>query len=218
MGRVMPPRLVLAALLFLVACVQTPAAENVFISEFMAVNNWTLADEDGDFSDWIEIHNGGTTTVDLNGWFLTDRISQLTEWRFPSTNLPPNGYLVVFASGKDRRQPGAPLHTNFKLSSGGEYLALVKPDGTNVVSSYSPVFPPQVSGISYGIPLQQTVTTLIASGALARVRVPLDGSLGSNWTKTVFDDSGWLSAPTGIGYAPDVGTIAPTRLADSVAD
>src|SRR5439155_1555803 len=94
----------------------------------------------------------------------------------------------------------------------------VKPDGTNVVSSYSPVFPPQVSGISYGIPLQQTVTTLIASGALARVRVPLDGSLGSNWSKTVFDDSGWISAPTGIGYETDSGTFAPTRLADSVAD
>src|SRR5437867_3280509 len=219
MGRVMPPRLVLAALLFLVACVQTPAAENVFISEFMAVNNWTLADEDGDFSDWIEIHNGGTTTVDLNGWFLTDRISQLTEWRFPSTNLPPNGYLAVFASGKNRREAGAPLHTNFKLSSSGEYLALVKPDGTNIVSSYGPAFPPQAGGISYGIALQQTSTTLIATGALARVYVPIDGSLGSNWTKDVFDDSGWLSARTGVGYETD-GQVpfVPTRLADSVAE
>src|SRR5437867_7012298 len=219
MGRVMPPRLVLAALLFLVACVQTPAAENVFISEFMAVNNWTLADEDGDFSDWIEIHNGGTAAVDLNGWFLTDRISQLTEWRFPSTNLPPNGYLAVFASGKDRRVPGAPLHTNFKLSSSGEYLALVKPDGTNVVSAFAPQFPGQVSGVSYGIPLQPTLTTLIASGATARVFVPQDGLLGATWTTVAFDDSGWLSRQTGVGFETDgQGGFAATTIADSVSE
>src|SRR6266700_4241341 len=115
------PALLLTVLFSLVAGVVAMAAEDVFISEFMAVNDSTLADEDGDFSDWIEIHNSGAVGVNLNGWFLTDKLSQLTEWRFPSTNLAPNGYLVVFASGKDRRVPGAPLHTNFKLSSGGEY-------------------------------------------------------------------------------------------------
>ena len=73
----------------------------------MAVNDGPLTDEDGDFSDWIELHNAGTNVVNLGGWYLTDRTSDLTEWRFPGTNLLPNAYLVVFASGKDRRQPGA---------------------------------------------------------------------------------------------------------------
>src|SRR5437868_1198413 len=97
-------------LFFALAPARAQAADSVFISEFMAVNDSTLQDEDGDFSDWIELHNAGANTVDLAGWFLTDKPSQLTEWSFPETNLPPNGYLIVFASGKDRRVPGAPLH------------------------------------------------------------------------------------------------------------
>src|SRR5439155_15409649 len=111
-------------------------------------------------------------TVDLFGWFLTDRPSQLTQWQFPSTNLAPNAYLLVFASGKNRRIPGAPLHTSFSLKASGEYLALVRPDGTNIATAFSPLFPPQVDGISYGLPMQQTVTTLIATGTAARVLVP----------------------------------------------
>src|SRR5262245_54918855 len=76
-------------------------ADPVQISEFMAVNDRTLPDEDGDFPDWIEIHNSGASVVNLEGWFLTDRADNLREWSFPATNLAPNAYLVVFASGKN---------------------------------------------------------------------------------------------------------------------
>ncbi|MBK8001207.1 MAG: hypothetical protein IPK15_21470, partial [Verrucomicrobia bacterium] len=74
------------------------------------------------------------------GWFLSDNASNQTLWQFPSTNLPANSHLVVFASGKNRRTPGAPLHTNFRLSGGGEYLALVLPDGSTVASEFPTVF------------------------------------------------------------------------------
>src|SRR6185436_15842142 len=120
------------------------AADQVLISEFAAVNDGPLADEDGDNSDWIELHNTGTNTVNLNGWYLTDAAGNLQKWRFPATNMPPNGYLIVFASNKDRRVAGRTLHTNFKLEAGGEYLALVKPDGVTVASAYDP-YPPQVT-------------------------------------------------------------------------
>ena len=82
------------------------AADNVLITEFMAVNDRTLPDEDGDYSDWIEIHNAGTNAVNLYGWSLTDKASDLAQWSFPATNVAPNGYLVVFASGKDRKPGG----------------------------------------------------------------------------------------------------------------
>ena len=117
----------------------------------MAINHATLADEDGAYPDWIEVFNAGTNTVSLDGWFLTDTATNPTKWRFPATNLNAGGYLVVFASNKDRRVPGAPLHTDFQLSGGGEYLALVRPDGTNVASAYAPSFPPQVADVSFGI-------------------------------------------------------------------
>ena len=120
------------------------------INEFLAVNGGPIVDVDGDESDWIEIKNTAVTPIDLAGWHLTDGVGTPTEWTFPAVELPPGGFLLVFASGKDRSDPAAELHTNFKLSGGGEYLALVGPDGVTVSQSFNP-FPPQYTGISYGI-------------------------------------------------------------------
>jgi hypothetical protein len=122
----------------------------VVITEFMANNNRILADQDGDYSDWIELHNSGNTSVNLAGWYLTDSLGQLTKWRLPDTTLVPNAFLVVFASGKNRAAAGAQLHANFSLDADGEYLALVMPDGTGVASEFRPVFPEQTADISYG--------------------------------------------------------------------
>ena len=122
----------------------------VLITEFMAINNSTLFDEDGDDSDWIEIYNRGPVPVDLDGWYLTDDQDNLTKWRFPGVILDPYDYLVVFASGENRAVPGSQLHTNFNLDGGGEYLALVEPDGKSVLHSYSPEYPKQYGDVSYG--------------------------------------------------------------------
>ncbi|HKX61987.1 MAG TPA: lamin tail domain-containing protein, partial [Verrucomicrobiae bacterium] len=121
-----------------------------YISEFMASNTRILADENGFFEDWIEIYNPGGIAVNLDGWSLTDNAGNLDKWRFPATNLAGGSFLVVFASGNDRRIPGARLHTSFQLSAGGEYLALVHPDGT-VASEINPVFPQQMPDVSYGV-------------------------------------------------------------------
>lgn len=194
------------------------AADDVFITEFLAGNPGPVLDEDGDTSDWVELYNRGTHAVNLENWFLTDKPSDLRQWRFPATNLPPNAYLLVFASGKDRRVPGAPLHTSFQLKGSGEYLALVQPNGIQVVSGFAPTFPPQIDGISYGLPVQPTVTSILASGALARVLVPAEGTLGEAWTLPGFDDSAWLSVRTGVGYETEgSGPFVPSTLADSVA-
>src|SRR5882724_12014680 len=124
---------------------------DALISEFMALNNATITDQDGQFSDWIELYNSGPDIVNLNGWYLTDNPTNLTNWRFPSTDLFPGSYLVVFASGKNRALAGAELHTDFKLDGDGEYLALVMPDGATVASQYAPQFPRQRSDVSYGL-------------------------------------------------------------------
>ena len=212
---------ILGWLAIILGCHLSPAqaADNVLITEFMAVNDGTLLDEDGSAEDWIELHNAGTNIVNLDGWFLTDKAAQLSQWRFPATNLPPNAYLVVFASGKNRRVPGAVLHTNFKLGANGEFLALVRPDGATLASTYSPTFPAQVSGVSYGLSVVPTSTTLIASGAVARVRVPVDGALGTSWTAAGFNDAAWTSALTGVGYETDgVAAFVPMTLANSVTE
>ena len=122
-----------------------------YLSEFMASNTRTLKDETGQFADWIEVFNPSDAPLDLRGWSLTDDAGDLNKWRFPATNVPAGGFLVVFASGADRRTPGSRLHTNFRLSAGGEYLALVRPDGTNITSEFKPTYPRQVPDLSHGV-------------------------------------------------------------------
>ena len=123
------------------------------ISEFLAANAETLNDEDGEASDWIEIHNPNAFAIDLDGYYLTDDASNLTQWRLPAVQVPADGYRLVFASAKNRTNPAANLHTNFKLSATGEYLALVLPDGVTIATAFAPGFPAQVTDVSYGFPL-----------------------------------------------------------------
>jgi hypothetical protein len=128
----------------------TSGAMEPFVSEFVAVGS-VLPDEDLEANDWIEIFNPNAAPIHLAGYYLTDDATHLTKWAFPAMTLAGGSYLVVFASDKNRTQAGSPLHTNFKLTANGEYLALVKPDGTTVVSEFAPAFPVQVAGYSYGI-------------------------------------------------------------------
>ena len=169
------------------------------ISEFMASNTRTLADEDNEFSDWVEIHNYGPAPVNLLGWSLTDEAGNLTKWLFPDTNINAGAYLVLFASDKDRRVPGARLHTNFKLTGSGEFLGLVR-QGTNIISQYAPVFPPQIADVSYGLSQTVVETVVVASNAPVRVLVPANDLLDLTWTAPVFNDSAWLSGQNGVGF------------------
>jgi hypothetical protein len=143
------PAALLAAILSMFA--PGVATGDVYITELLASNQSSIVDEDGDFSDWIELYNGNAATVDLNGWYLTDDASAPTKWRFPATAIPPGGYLVVFASDKNRAVTGAELHTNFKLGSGGEYLAIVRSDGVTIEHAYAPSFPAQTTDVSWGL-------------------------------------------------------------------
>ena len=133
--------------MLLIALPLSSFATDVVISEFMAINNQTLADEFGDFPDWVELHNTATNDINLAGWHLTDQTNDLTLWTFPATNLSAGGFIVVFASKKTNAM--VDLHTNFKLSGSGEYLALVQPD-TNIADQFHPEYPQQVPDISYG--------------------------------------------------------------------
>lgn len=126
------------------------ARSQVVINEFLASNSNSLTDQDGEHSDWIELRNTGSAAVNLQGWSLTDDPDNLQQWRFPSYTLPGNAYVIVFASGKNRSNPGAQLHANFSIDVQGEYLALVQPDGATIASEFAPAFPRQARDVSYG--------------------------------------------------------------------
>lgn len=132
---------------------QGQAASDLIINEFMAVNSTGLTDEDGDYSDWIELYNRSNQPVNLSGWSLTDDPQQLEKWTFPDISLGSHQYLVVFASAKDRQsdKPEAELHTNFKLNRAGEFLGLYNVLEGKLMDSVSPDgYPEQFSDVSYG--------------------------------------------------------------------
>ena len=132
---------------------ESRTSAGVLISEFMAANESTLRDEDGDFSDWIELYNRGEETIDLEGWALSDRAHEPQKWRIPAVTLSPGEHLLVFASGKNRREPESELHTSFRLARDGEFLALTTADGV-LASSFGPGYPPQIQDRSYGVSMR----------------------------------------------------------------
>jgi len=95
---------------------------NVVINELMPKNYDTAEDEEGKNADWIELYNNSGLTVDLSGYFLSDDFTNPNKWTFPTgTTIAANGYLIIWC---DEDTMDAGLHTNFKLSSGGEILTL----------------------------------------------------------------------------------------------
>ncbi|HEU0010007.1 MAG TPA: lamin tail domain-containing protein [Verrucomicrobiae bacterium] len=124
----------------------------LLINEAVASNQSGLLDEDGEQQDWIEIFNSGTTPVNLADWSLSDDAENPGLWTFPARTIAPGQYLVVFASGKDRKPASGPnrMHTNFQLSQTGEFLGLYTADSPRaLVSAFSP-FPEQRNDTSYG--------------------------------------------------------------------
>jgi hypothetical protein len=117
------------------------------LAEIVSANDGAYRDEDGDASDWIELHNASAEAVALEGWGLSDRAAQPFKWVFPAQSLAPGARLVVFASGKDRAPADGPVHTNFSLAAEGEALFLTSPDGAVVVAAPPADIP---EGLSYG--------------------------------------------------------------------
>lgn len=121
---------------------------NLYISEILASNNKTIADEDGDFSDYIEIYNGYGEEINLEGYHLSDSEYETNKWTFPKIKIKSHEYLIIYASGKDKCDiENRICHTNFKLSSDGEIITLTDEVG-NILSKFS--YNEQVSDISYG--------------------------------------------------------------------
>jgi hypothetical protein len=120
------------------------------INEFMASNNSSIRDPQGEYDDWIEIYNFGTDDVDTGGMYLTDDLSDTIKWQIPAgnpaaTTIGAGGFLLIWA---DNDTSDAGLHANFKLSAGGEEIALFDSDGITMIDSI--VFLDQNTDISFG--------------------------------------------------------------------
>jgi hypothetical protein len=155
---------------------------DVLISEFLADNQTGIEDENGDSGDWIELLNTGSSPVNLAGWWLTDNNLDKKQWTFPAVSIPANGTLLVWASGKNRIHPAAPLHTNFSLSRTGGFLGLYYPHPSTCAPVRSDTlgasYPAQAPDVSYGVTYAQSSDTLVGSGQNGRYRVLANNTTG----------------------------------------
>jgi hypothetical protein len=118
------------------------------INEFLASNNGSTTDPNGEFDDWIEIYNPNNESVDIAGYLLTDNLSSPSlaslPFGFSETIIPPNGFVVIWCDGTPDQ---GPLHVGFKLSGSGEEIGLFKAD-ESIVDTLSYVA--QTSDFSFG--------------------------------------------------------------------
>ncbi|MHC4440359.1 MAG: CotH kinase family protein, partial [Planctomycetota bacterium] len=120
------------------------------INELMVSNSNVIRDPQGQYDDWIEIHNYGLEAIDIGGMYLTDNLSDATKWRISADNsaittIPAGGYLLIWA---DNDTSDSGLHANFKLSADGEEIGLFDTDGFALIDSID--FAEQTTDISYG--------------------------------------------------------------------
>lgn len=178
----------------------------VEINEFMAQNTGTVQTRvkanatdrfrgDRQTYDWIELRNTLPFEVDISGMYLTDDPDQPTRWQFPEgTKVAGNGYLVVYASAQNVLDPALDetgrLHTNFKLSSAGEFLALADTNGT-IVQQFN--YPMQKYGISYGLDAAREIRYLLTPTVAAEnVSESLVGMVAS---PTIVANHGFFTGP-----------------------
>jgi hypothetical protein len=107
---------------------QLPVVSGLVINEIMAGNVTAVADQNGEYDDWVELYNGNSFSLNLNGYYLSDNENDLTKWTFPNVTIPANDYLIVWCDTAGGTQSG--LHTTYRLSADQEEVYLTDPTGT----------------------------------------------------------------------------------------
>ncbi len=125
-------------------------AQSVVINEFMASNSSTIADELGEYDDWVEFYNTGSTSIDMGGLYVSDDPTNPTKWQISAnaptaTTIPAGGFLLFWLDGEPSQ---GPRHLDIKLSAAGEAILLTSSNGFSIIDQYS--FGQQTADVSLG--------------------------------------------------------------------
>lgn len=141
----MKKNLISLTFISILVCVSTFTAHaQIKLNEIQSSNATTIANETGKFSDWIELYNTSSSSVNIGGYYITDNRDRPRKWQVPNnTTISGRGYLLIWCDGYDVN-----LHTNFKLSATeGEWL-LVYSSEMLLIDSLK--IPPIATDYSYG--------------------------------------------------------------------
>lgn len=121
-------------LLFLLVLFVGTADAQLVINEYSCSNTATVADNGGEFEDWIELYNTSGSAVNLTGWHLSDKENNPLKWVFPGGTINANDRILIWCDSRDE-MVGAELHTNFRVTqTRSEKIILSDPSGTIVDS------------------------------------------------------------------------------------
>ncbi len=177
---------------------------DLVINEFMADNDTVVPDPSGEYDDWVEFYNNSNNIISLNGYFLSDESSDLTQWAFPDTSIGPNEYLIVWADD-DVGQPG--LHANFKLSKSGEEIVLVAPD-TTIVDEV--VFGSQPTDLSTGRYPNGTGSFVLMNPTFAAENTPGISGIEESEPGIPMDFALYQNYPNPFNPATKISFVVPT--------
>jgi len=122
----------------------------LIINEYLASNDNCCTDENGEYDDWFEIYNFGSTPIDIGGMYVSDSKNDYQQHKIPTTNsaittIPAGGFIVLWCDGQPEQ---GILHTSFKLGSGGDDITLVETDGRTIINELT--YGPQTTDVSKG--------------------------------------------------------------------
>lgn len=113
--------------------ISIPATAQVVINEVSASNMNGITDSFGDREDWVELYNTTSATVDLSGWYLSNKVNNPAKWAFPAgASIPANGYLMVYCSKRNTAAGGA-FHTSFKLNQTDDDHVVLSDPGVTII-------------------------------------------------------------------------------------
>ena len=119
----------------------------LYINEFMASNDSTIADEYGEYDDWIEIYNGDEEQVWLGDKYLSDNLQNMDKWQMPDINLEPGDFILIWADNDPEQGAN---HTNFKLNRDGEEIGIFDAENTGFFLIDTITFGQQITDVSFG--------------------------------------------------------------------
>lgn len=123
------------------------SAEERYFNEVMSRNNSTIADDEGNFSDWIELHNPTNNIWHTDQYYITDNINYLNKWPMPDLEIFPFQFHLLWANGQEDLNRN---YCNFRLAAEGETLYLVRKEEDAFVIKQTLVIPELQSNESYG--------------------------------------------------------------------
>jgi len=162
-------------------------SQSLVINEIITSNAAVNTDDDSSYEDWVELYNGTTQSINLEGYGLSDNTNPF-KWVFPAKTILPGEHLLIWCSEKDRNNPDLPLHTNFKISASGETITLTNRDGTTA-DSYPPVIIPQ--NFTYGRATDGAANLVIFN-------VPTPGAANTTQGYTEILEEPQFSVPSGF--------------------